>query len=1398
MHSKIAAIEQDFRSAWKEFAPAEYEKYLAQTIATDRHELLTRLLCAELEFSFHPPTRILAPHQVTANGVVDSSDDERIKPCVQLFAMRFPEIANDSKSLIQLIVLEYALRLHHDALPPNPESYIDLCGEQEQPRLVQLLELTEDRLPKNARPQAEPVSAPHSDSTVPDEQTPSLIPADPLPAHLGSYLLVRLIGRGGMGYVYSAIDLHSTARVAIKFMRRVDAWSVFRFFEEFRWLSQLEHPNLLKLYNAYTEGDSRYFSMELVEGHTILKWFKGLSQNSETRWTLLRKVLSQLASAISYLHRNRVLHCDIKCSNMMITARLRAVVLDLGLSVREGQSNPLVGTIQYMAPEVLNNEAPTRASDWYSFGVMMYEVMSGKYPEIEVDVSTDGDAVYQADLPGLRDKIADCPQDLRNLCLALLSTDAAQRPSGAYVLAVLGGESTEPALSTHLHSCPGRRQELEMLDTALQRISKDKKQCAVLYGESGIGKTALMQHWLDTVDQTEHLIASTSCYHQDQTPNRLLNAVVQELMLVFANTPEAIWKPGLLRRINRIGRLFPQLDQLFETSRKRGPARSTTDVVPRKECNQALMDWLTEISSHKRIIIAVDNAQCADQTGLRTLLRLQALPDFNGLIVLVNNGPDPLLNPVGLQDQSITEEDVAGISTISIPIGPLDEQTCSTLLNSWSSDAGVRISDVAVGRLTDFAGGNPFLLRELSHAFVHNVRHAPDEDAISKIGDADTHTTVRRRFASLPRNAEMALEFLATSDHPLGFHQLQMLTRIVPQDLLRSLSLLRTQGWIRTRPGSVDSDVEITHERFRRVIVQGISADRLRRRHSRIARILSNETPPPWARIANHYWIADRFPEAAACYVEAARGAFATGAIEEALFFLKRTSHESVARSQAEQNVVDRMHADCLSSIGHSQAAAQLYERISTHHVGQERLLLRCLAGEQWIRAGQPELGLALLVDPLEKFGISRHGSSVVSALKLMVTTLIHERRRAARPIVGGEAFTEIEACLNRLSSPLTFLENAVGQELIASMNKLARRKGSLADRSQAVNRTGVILSFVGRRWRTTALRQLRYGRHLAHASGLDSSLGVWNFCMFVWFIQKGNIGKAAKHGRRSIRRFARTRERYHWEQQFLSWGILCCHYHNGEFRKLRQATNEQRENVKSRNDPMNLFWKHVAPAHWSDLVADQSDSGRQSIELAQESSTKNSFQLRRFFLWLSQVHQYLYEQDCCEAMRTLKSSWRQFSWAIGLSTKHYRWFALHTRVCCHLLAARQFPEAANKSISQARRYARKMLRLQEPAFVSYGRGLLLAINALEGNIAAHAVWQTEIDFLYKQKHGLMADALRWHHYLYSLAGEEQIEALQQKMIADGCVNPAVLMNLVIPLPKAEQLSQEPAPDATL
>lgn len=136
-------------------------------------------------------------------------DDQRVKPCVPLFLVF--ELAGRNELLIRLIVLEYALRLRYDRCPPNPESYLPLC-EQGGDQLIRLLELTENKLPqsRSASSPAEPLK--HSDSTIKEASLSASITLDPLPLNLGCFLLVRLLGCGGMGYVHAAIEILTPRR----------------------------------------------------------------------------------------------------------------------------------------------------------------------------------------------------------------------------------------------------------------------------------------------------------------------------------------------------------------------------------------------------------------------------------------------------------------------------------------------------------------------------------------------------------------------------------------------------------------------------------------------------------------------------------------------------------------------------------------------------------------------------------------------------------------------------------------------------------------------------------------------------------------------------------------------------------------------------------------------------------------------------------------------------------------------------------------------------------------------------------------------------------------------------------------------------------------------------------
>ncbi len=156
------------------------------------------------------------------------------------------------------------------------------------------------------------------------------------------------------------------------------------------------------------------------------------------------------------------------------------------------------------------------------------------------------------------------------------------------------------------------------------------------------------------------------------------------------------------------------------------------------------------------------------------------------------------------------------------------------------------------------------------------------------------------------------MQYLTVADQPIGFHQLQMVSRIAPHELQRTLSYLGAQGWIRREGMQLDSEVEISHESFRDFFLGSLPPARLQRRHFRMARILSGETPPPWPRIAHHYWEAQKFREAAACYIEAARAAAKDSALEDALYFLQRAMHPEADRTASEQQQALTLKANCL------------------------------------------------------------------------------------------------------------------------------------------------------------------------------------------------------------------------------------------------------------------------------------------------------------------------------------------------------------------------------------------------------------------------------------------------------------------------------------------------------
>ena len=209
---------------------------------------------------------------------------------------------------------------------------------------------------------------------------------------IGPYRLARLLGRGGMGSVYLAVrdDEQYEKTVAIKLVRRGMAsdFVLRRFRRECQILARLEHPNIARLLDAGVSSDGLpYLVMEYVDGKPINQYCEAAQLSIRERLELFR----QVCSAVHHAHQNLVVHRDLKPSNVLVTAEGVPKLLDFGIaklldpawsddSVSFQAAGFRVLTPDYASPEQVRGEPPTTATDIYSLGAMLYELLTGQRP----------------------------------------------------------------------------------------------------------------------------------------------------------------------------------------------------------------------------------------------------------------------------------------------------------------------------------------------------------------------------------------------------------------------------------------------------------------------------------------------------------------------------------------------------------------------------------------------------------------------------------------------------------------------------------------------------------------------------------------------------------------------------------------------------------------------------------------------------------------------------------------------------------------------------------------------------------------------------------------------------------------------------------------------------------
>jgi tetratricopeptide (TPR) repeat protein len=789
----------------------------------------------------------------------------------------------------------------------------------------------------------------------------------------GRFELKRRLGEGGFGIVYQAFDTHLNASVALKRLRRFDVAALYRLKREFRALADIDHPNLVSLYELFS-GDDWFFTMELINGSPLTHFVARRRQQAlvsplasamaigpdsvvaaaalGTDTSQMRSLLVQIAEALCAIHGAGILHCDIKPSNVLVTDAGRAVLLDFGLATELSQRDRYFdfgafGTPEYMSPEYGEGLPISKASDWYAFGIVLYELLTGVLPfrGTPLDILS---RKLAADVVSPFTVVSDLPEDLGQLCIDLLQRDPTLRPSGEEVVRRLSPANSAassvpaPAPPRTASALVGRRHHLTELHAAFDATSAGRPVVVRVQGPSGIGKTALVRRFLRQLrrDEPDAVVLTARCYEQESVPYKALDGIVDDLARALMDLPTVDAASLLPRDVAALGRLFPALRQieLVATAPDRGTVESDS-VDLRRRAFTALRDLLGALADRHPLTLVIDDMQWSDLDSLALLGELLRPPDAAAFLLVVCHRSDSAdTEPVRVLASIIH---AAGIDARELAVDRLSpaatRRLATRLLEPFPA------GKTFVRAIAEQSDGNPFFVHEL-------VRYVAGGGTVVRLDQV-----LRARFTQLLPDALETLRLVALRGKPVA-SAIVSAAASGPIDLPAAVHQLRAHRFIRTQGAPGAPVLETSHDRIREAILSNVPEPTLAARHRRLAHALAVGAHPDHEAVAFHYDSAGESEVAGHHYMLAGDRAVEALAFNRAIRLYQRAL--DLQREVGAARVALKLKiADALANAGRGIEAARAYDEVAPDTPEPETSELRRRAAYHYAASGHVDAG---------------------------------------------------------------------------------------------------------------------------------------------------------------------------------------------------------------------------------------------------------------------------------------------------------------------------------------------------------------------------------------------------------------------------------------------------------
>ena len=1186
----------------------------------------------------------------------------------------------------------------------------------------------------------------------PPAPRPSVLPslqrhlyeADGQPLRLGRYEVIRCVGAGGMGVVYEAVNVEHGQRVALKTLRWMTGAGLARFKNEFRSLCGVAHPNLVALYELGAEAGEWFFTMELVLGQSFVEHAQGDGERRLGAWEYLgetfdeeappservvvpprdesavvprrrgfhegrlRAALRQLAGAIAALHDLGKLHRDLNPGNVLVTREGRVVLIDFGLVADRAHPagaphDGAGGTPAYMSPEQAAGRAATAASDWYGFGVMLFEALTGQLPFTGSTLRMLTNKRHQ-DAPLPSTLAADLPADLADLCSALLCREPEDRPDADAVLDVLGvaRATTRSPRPAGGEACMiGRRAELHALHEALGAVEPARSIAVVARGAAGIGKTTLLAHFLDELSARGAVVLCGACGERETIPHRMLDGVVDALWAHLATLPLAEARALLPQDARSLACVFPVLEELPAITEL--PAAAATPApggADERAAFACLRELLARLSEPATVVLSIDDAHLGDREGARQLAALlgdrpgdpAATPRVLLLLGYESDTPEP--GPV--------LEALAGAVEIrELALGPLTGDEAHELSLRALPDplAGDADRSAAAAAVAAAAGGNPLVILELA-------RH------VAAVGSPiSLEGALAARLASLPEHARRLLEIVAAGG-PIERGVLLAVAGAGPVGDAALAALTADRLVCATGVGAGDR-LRVRDEDLRRGIAARTPPAVARQIHLDLGQALAAWPEAEPSRAAAHLRQGGAVALAAAHLTAAAERAAEGGDPDRAAQLLEGAL-EHTPRGTAAARALSARRAEALARAGRSMAAASAYLEDLAGAQPAEALDRRRCAAEHLLAAGHIDEGLATLRPVLHAHGIP-WPETPRRALWTLGARLVTLQLRGLRPVpatvLDRGALARVQA-LWSAGKGLATVDPVRAALFVVEALRAALDAGSQEHAALARALLGSMLVYRGSATEEArGLALIDEAARFARRSGDAHLLGFSWFCSGLARMCAGRFREALARVEDGLGLLEAEDRGRAWERNAHQAVCLQALFELGALAaRARRAERWLRE-ARDRGDRAGAVQAGLAVAFAILAAGDPSRAraaAREALALAWQGAYGVPHQVA---LWI-EVSSLLYEGDAKAARARLLEAWPALRASQLLHIQLVRIEALHLRGLTAIAAG------GPAALRSAQRDAERLARERRPHALAAAALLRAGVTARQGEIA--------------------------------------------------------------------------------